>query len=284
MVDDPALSPHQAIRGLLQDIFRKMIKDFPLKLKGITVVVNTVKSLQRRCDLSFFQISHRFLQCIKIVLHCLLRKDHIVIPVQTYQIILGFSEYTEKLFGNGIGFFPVTFFFRKAVEAPYLLCKDGSRFFCLFCFFQKECTVGAGLHTQIRIQGLNGIQRGHALRINPLRHLHSIHEAAHKIRILIGTSYCISGTVCMSRKLKIQICDHVPLPLRSRLKYLAVSTCGPVIFCVGNPPFFCCKSTYHNSMARFIATTEQRPGNSNDHGHCRIIILKSLKIGIIVST
>ena len=90
-----------------------MIKDFPLKLKGITVVVNTVKSLQRRCDLSFFQISHRFLQCIKIVLHCLLRKDHIVIPVQTYQIILGFSEYTEKLFGNGIGFFPVTFFFRK---------------------------------------------------------------------------------------------------------------------------------------------------------------------------
>ena len=362
MVDDPALSPHQAIRGLLQDIFRKMIKDFPLKLKGITVVVNTVKSLQRRCDLSFFQISHRFLQCIKIVLHCLLRKDHIVIPVQTYQIILGFSEYTEKLFGNGIGFFPVTFFFRKAVEAPYLLCKDGSRFFCLFCFFQKECTVGAGLHTQIRIQGLNtlvqyppeihwrqskavnsqkkfqikfmmesvylflinilvivlgmiiifhkgttaeiidhgrdpgnshgkiirpgfnGIQRGHALRINPLRHLHSIHEAAHKIRILIGTSYCISATVCMSRKLKIQICDHVPLPLRSRLKYLAVSTCGPVIFCVGNPPFFCCKSTYHNSMARFIATTEQRPGNSNDHGHCRIIVLKSLKIGIIVST
>ena len=245
---------------------------------------------------------------------------------------------------------------------PYLLCKYGSRFFCFFCFFQKERAVGTGLHTQIRIQGrntsgqyppeihwrqskavnshkqfqikfmmesvylflinilvivlgmiiifhkgttaeiidhgrdpgnshgkiirpgLNGIQRGHALRINSLRHLHSIHETAHKIRIFIGTSHCVSGTVCMSRKLEIQICDHVSRPLRSCFKYLAVGTCGPVIFCVGNSPFFCCKSTYYNSMARFVATTDQRPGNSDDHGYCRIIVLKPFKIGIIMST
>ena len=139
-------------------------------------------------------------------------------------------------------------------------------------------------HGKIIRPGLNGIQCSHTLRINPLRHLHCVHKSTYKIRILIGTAHCIPGAVCMGRKFEIQICDHVPLPLRSRLKYLAVSTCGPVIFCVGNPPFFCCKSTYHNSMARFIATTEQRPGNSNDHGHCRIIVLKSLKIGIIVST
>ena len=98
-----------------------MIKNFPFKLKCITIIINTVKGFQRRRNLSFFQIFHGFFQCIKIVLYGLLGKDHIVIPVQTHQIILGFPKYTEKLFGDGIGFFPVTFFFRNAVEAAHLL-------------------------------------------------------------------------------------------------------------------------------------------------------------------
>ena len=139
-------------------------------------------------------------------------------------------------------------------------------------------------HGKIIRPGLNGIQCSHTLRINPLRHLHCVHKSTYKIRILIGTAHCIPGAVCMGRKFEIQICDHVPLPLRSRLKYLAVSTCGPVIFRVGNPPFFCCKRTYHNGMARSVSTVDQSPGNSDDHCYGRIIILKSFKIGIIMGT
>ena len=132
-----------------------MVKNIPLKLERIAIIINTVKRFQCRRDLTFFQKSHCFIQSMEIVLCCLLRKYHIVIPVQAHQIVLGFFEHCKKLLCNNICFFPVVTFRRKAVESADLFGKYSRCFLGLLCFFQKEGSVGSCLHAEIHIKTLN---------------------------------------------------------------------------------------------------------------------------------
>ena len=66
-------------------------------------------------------------------------------------------------------------------------------------------------------------------------------------------------------------------------EYLIVGSCRPVIFGIDHAPFLSCHSTEYKGMGRFVSALYQCPGNTKHHGNSGIVILKSIKIGIVMS-
>ena len=88
--------------------------------------------------------------------------------------------------------------------------------------------------------------------------------------------------MCQRRKFKVQICNYLPYPLRMCGKYLLVRSRRPVEIGIHNSPFFGCHGTDHNGIVRLETIVPQRLCNTKHQGDRCIVILESVKIGIIV--
>ena len=100
--------------------------------------------------------------------------------------------------------------------------------------------------------------------------------------IFITAADSCTRAVCQRRQLKIQICDHFSDPFRMCGKNLLVSSGRPVKVGINNAPFLCRHRTEHDRVVRLESAFNQRFCNAKHHGDCRIIILKSTEIGVIV--
>ena len=88
--------------------------------------------------------------------------------------------------------------------------------------------------------------------------------------------------MCQCRKFKVQICNYLPYPLRMCGKYLLISSRRPVEIGIHHAPFLGCHGTDHNGIVRLKTTVPQRLCNTKHQGDRCIVILESVKIGIIV--
>ena len=100
--------------------------------------------------------------------------------------------------------------------------------------------------------------------------------------IFIAAADPCSGAMCQCRKFKVQICNYLPYPLRMCGKYLLISSRRPVEIGIHHAPFLGCHGTDHNGIVRLEATVPQRLCNTKHQGDRCIVILESVKIGIIV--
>ena len=100
--------------------------------------------------------------------------------------------------------------------------------------------------------------------------------------IFIAAADPCSGAMCQCRKFKVQICNYLPYPLRMCGKYLLISSRRPVEIGIHNSPFFGCHGTDHNGIVRLKATVPQRLCNTKHQRDRCIVILESVKIGVIV--
>ena len=100
--------------------------------------------------------------------------------------------------------------------------------------------------------------------------------------IFIAAADPRSGTMCQRRKFKIQICNYLPYPLRMCGKYLLISSRRPVEIGIHHAPFLGCHGTDHNGIVRLETTVLQRLCNTKHQSDRCIVILESVKIGIVV--
>ena len=103
-----------------------------------------------------------------------------------------------------------------------------------------------------------------------------------KISIFVSGANCVTCIMGVSWKFKVEIGDHVALPFRVNTEYLVPGSGRPVKFRIADTPFFCSEGTYGNCIARLIATVNQSFYDSKSHGDCTVVILESVKIGIVV--
>ena len=103
-----------------------------------------------------------------------------------------------------------------------------------------------------------------------------------KADIFIAATDPRSGTMCQRRKFKVQVCDHLAHPFGMCGEYLLISSRRPVEIGIHNSPFFGCHGTDHNGIVRLETTVLQRLCNTKHQSDRCVVILKSVKIGIIV--
>ena len=137
-------------------------------------------------------------------------------------------------------------------------------------------------HGEIIRPCLDGRENRDPVRICFLRDSQAVCKLSDEICIFIGTADGILSIVCVCRKFKVQVCDHFTLPVRMYAEYLIVGSCRPVVFGINDSPFLGSHCTEDKSVGRFIAALYQCTGNAEHHGDCRIIVLESIEIGIIV--
>ena len=104
----------------------------------------------------------------------------------------------------------------------------------------------------------------------------------HKGSIFVGAADCIFLSMCMGRKFKVKVCDHLSLPFWMGSKYLFVGTGRPVIFRIYYSPLFCCHSAEHQSLPWLISHINKSSCDPKHHRNCRIVILKTGKIRVIM--
>ena len=100
--------------------------------------------------------------------------------------------------------------------------------------------------------------------------------------IFIAAADSCSGAMCQRRKLKIQVRDHLAHPFGMCSEYLLISSCGPVEIRIHHAPFLGCHGTDHNGIVRLETTVLQRLCNTKHQSDRCIVILESVKVGIIV--
>ena len=157
------------------------------------------------------------------------------------------------------------------------------------CFHKRSCAeiiygrwnTGDGNGKIIR-PCLDWCEHCQSIRISLLRNSYIFAKMFQKISILISRADCILCIMGVSREFKVEIGDHTALPLRVNTEYLVPGSGRPVEFRIADTPFFCSEGTYGNCIARLIATVNQSFYDSKSHGDCTVVILESVKIGIVV--
>ena len=109
MMHDASCSPHQAVLGLVKDVFCEMIVNLFVKKKGIHIIIYPVKGFQRICDVIFLQGYPCFLKLADIPGCCFLRKHYFILPVQAHQIILSLAENMKKFLSLWLPFLTESF-------------------------------------------------------------------------------------------------------------------------------------------------------------------------------
>ena len=104
-----------------------------------------------------------------------------------------------------------------------------------------------------------------------------------KILIFIGRPDRIPRIMRIGRKLKIQVRDHLSLPFRPDLKDLLPCPRRPVVLGVFNSPLFRRHTAEYNGLFRLITDLQQRPCDPEHQRDRTVVILESVKIGIIVT-
>ena len=103
-------------------------------------------------------------------------------------------------------------------------------------------------HREIIRPCLNRGKHSQPIRVGILWHSNFICKFFQKICIFISTADGIPTAVSMCRQFKVQICQHLSLPLRMDAEHLIPSSRRPVILWIAHTPFFCCQRTDHNRM------------------------------------
>ena len=92
MMDDPSGSPLQPVFFLVQDIFRKIVIYFIVKLERILIVVHQVQGVKSPSDVLIFQTAHCIADMAQIALGSLVGEQDLIVPVQPDEIVLAFAE------------------------------------------------------------------------------------------------------------------------------------------------------------------------------------------------
>ena len=97
MMDDPSSSPLQPVFFLVQDIFRKIVIYFIVKLERILIVVHQIQGVKSPSDVLIFQTAHCIADMAQIALGGLVGEQDLIVPVETDKIVLAFAEQIQEL-------------------------------------------------------------------------------------------------------------------------------------------------------------------------------------------
>ena len=92
MMDDPSSSPLQPVFFLVQDIFRKIVIYFIVKLERILIVVHQIQGVKSPSDVLILQTAHCIADMAQIALGGLVGEQDLIVPVQADKIVLAFAE------------------------------------------------------------------------------------------------------------------------------------------------------------------------------------------------
>ena len=88
--------------------------------------------------------------------------------------------------------------------------------------------------------------------------------------------------VCQRRELKIQVGNHASAPLRMHRKYLFIRARRPVELRIRHAPFLGRHTAEYQRIFGLISNFQQRFSHRKHHRNCGIIVLKTVKIGIVM--